>query len=294
MNGPSTSLLSIHGSPFPLAAATVSMAAASAAARWPGLAAFWFAYLLLLAPVSGFARSGYAVVADRYAYVATIPLFVALSYAVALASAAARPRAPIAITLRVALVATTVGLITLSWRLSLAWRDTDTLIARAASAGTLSRPTYLIAIGKRHERPRVRPGGVVLPPGTQIAPTRSDVADNLGGYFYRRRKLTEAVAMFELSLAIDPRFVVAYNHLGLTLAEQGRVNEAARNFEMALSLHPYYADARLNLASLLRHQGEVDQASHHYAFVLRTDPNNTRARSGLHAIAAETGRVKAP
>jgi protein O-mannosyl-transferase len=99
-----------------LGAAVVTLIAAATAGRWPGLAAAWFPYLVLVAPVSGFVRSGYALVADRYAYLATIPLFVALSYVLALLWAAIRPGGPIAMALHVALVAASDGLISLSWR----------------------------------------------------------------------------------------------------------------------------------------------------------------------------------
>jgi tetratricopeptide (TPR) repeat protein len=139
------------------------------------------------------------------------------------------------------LAAASVGLISLAWRLSATWRDTDALIDRAATAGTLSLPTYLMALGKRHERVHeLEEAESCFRQALQLAPSRADVADVLGGYLYRREKLAEALAMVEHSIQIDPRFAPGYNHLGLMLAEKGRVNEAAQRFESALYLHPYY------------------------------------------------------
>ena len=236
----------------------MTLIAAAIAGRWPGLAAAWFAYLLLMAPVSGFVRSGFTVVADRYAYLATIPLFVALSYSMALVWAAIKPRRVVALTIHLVMVATTFGLIPLSWRLGLTWRNSHALITRAAAAGTLSQPTYLVTLGKLHERSHeFEEAESCFRQAVRLAPSRPDVVDDLGSYLYRRGKLAEALALFEQSIQIDPRFVLGYNHLGLTLALQGRVNEAAKRFETALSLHPYYVEARLNLASLLRHQGRI-------------------------------------
>jgi protein O-mannosyl-transferase len=271
----------------------LTLFAVAAASRWPAPAAAWFAYLLLLAPVSGFVRSGLTVVADRYSYVASIPLFVALSYAVALFWAEIRPRGIVAITIVLALGAATLGLTSLSWRLCLTWRNADTLIAR--TAGTVSRPTYLIKIGKRHERAfELVEAESCFRLALELAPLRADVLDDLGGYLQRRGKLAEALALFERSIQIDPTFALGYNHLGLTLALQGQLTEAEQRFETALSLHPYYADARMNLASLLRHQGRFDTAAEHYSLVLLRDPDNSRARAGLNAIATESARAQVP
>ena len=76
-----------------LGTVAVTVVAVGWGRRWPGPLAAWFAYLVLLAPVSGLVRSGFAVVADRYAYLATIPLFIASSYAFAVAWAAVWGRA---------------------------------------------------------------------------------------------------------------------------------------------------------------------------------------------------------
>jgi protein O-mannosyl-transferase len=278
-----------------LGAVGVTLIAVATSGRWPGLAAAWFAYLLLMVPVSGFVRSGFTVVADRYAYLATIPLFVALSYSMALVWASIKPPRAVAPAIYLVMVAIAFGLISLSWRLSLTWRNSHALITRAAAAGTLSQPTYLVTLGKLHERNHeFDEAESCFRQAVQLAPSRPDVVDDLGSYLYRREKLAEALALFERSIQIDPRFVLGYNHLGLSLALQGRVNEAAQRFETALSLHPYYVEARLNLASLLRHQGELKAAAEHYGLILGTDPDNLRALSGLQAIADELVRSRAP
>jgi tetratricopeptide (TPR) repeat protein len=265
-------------------AVCLSLLAAGLARRYPGFCAAWFAYLALLSPVSGFVRSGYAVVADRYTYLATIPLFIAFSYSLVRLWSAFQERAFFANTLTAALIAATVALGALSWRLSRSWHDAEAMVARAAEAGTLSRSTYLVELGKFHEgRLQFDEAESCFRKAVELAPNRADLADDLGGYLSRRRRLAEGVAWFNRSVQLDPGYVSGYNNLGLALALQGRVVEAARQFEAALSLQPYFVDARLNLASLLSHQGRSVEAAKHYHWVLRVDPDNRRARAGLES-----------
>jgi len=240
-------------------------------------------------------RSGYAIVADRYTYLATIPLFIASSYPLARLRSASEQRGLLTNALSAALVAATVALGALSWQLTRTWHDSEAMVDRAAAAGTLSRPTYLMELGKFHEdRRQLEEAESCFREAVQLAPNRADVANALGGYLLRRQKLGESVAWFELAVEHDPRFVPGYNNLGLALAIQGRVEEAERQFEVALQREPYFVEARLNLASLLSHQGRSIDAAEHYARVLRVDPDNRRARAGLDALGLDLDRLMRP
>ena len=278
-----------------LGAVGMTLIATALARRWKGAAALWLVYLILLAPVSGFVRSGYSVVADRYAYIATIPFFIGLSYLLAKAWAAVGERSRVALGLNLALIGATLGLSVSSWKLIRTWHDYDALIARAAAAGTLSRPTYSMELGMRRERDRqFSEAELLFREAVQLAPDRADAANSLGSFLSRRGRPAEALGWFERSVEIDPRFAVGYNNAGLALAEKGQVNEAAQRFEKALGVQPNFVEARLNLASLFRRQRQWDAAAEQYALVLRTDPENRRARSGLEAVAAETRQPGLP
>ena len=263
--------------------------------RASGYSAAWCAYLVLLSPVAGFVRSGDAIVADRYAYLSTVPLFIAFSYALARLRVAVRERRFLASAVTATLVTTTIALGVLSWRLSQSWHDAEALVARAALAGTLSQPSYLVEMGRFHEgRHQFDQAESCFREAVKLAPSRADVANSLGAYLSRRGKRAEGLTWFERSVQIDPRFVAGYNHIGLTLALEGRVAEAAHEFEAALKLEPYYLEARLNLASLLSHQGRSAEAAKHYAWLLRVDPDNRRARAGMEALAPDLDQRPVP
>ena len=61
----------------------LSITACLLARRWPSCLAAVLAYLALVSPVSGLVRSATGLVADRYAYVPTIPLFALIAYGLA-------------------------------------------------------------------------------------------------------------------------------------------------------------------------------------------------------------------
>ena len=46
---------------------------------WPGPLTAWLSYLLVLGPNSGIIRIGQQIAADRYSYIATLPLMIVLA-----------------------------------------------------------------------------------------------------------------------------------------------------------------------------------------------------------------------
>ena len=257
------------------------------AARRPGLAATWFAYLAMLAPVAGLVRSGYAIVADRYSYLATVPFAIGLAYLLA----SARPGRAGARALTAGLVVAALAMATITWQLCQSWHDQEALVERAWRAGTLSRASYLIQVadfqGRRHQPAEAEAN---YREAVRLAPERADAANALGAFLARRRRTEEALACFERALALDGRHVPALNNIGLALAGRGRFGEAIPRFRAALRIEPSYVDARLNLAATLRDLGRPADAAEEYAQVLRIDPAEPRARAGLDSLALEANR----
>lgn len=263
------------------------------ARRWPGLLAAWLAYLALLAPVSGLVRSSLGVVADRYAYVATMPLFVTLAYALARLSASTRSfgRLPLRNVLLAVCAGTVLALGVVSWRLCQTWRDNETLIAHAVESGGLSRAWYLVSIGSiREQEHRFAEAESCYREAAQLAPRMPEAARGLGVLLSRQGDPEEGKTWLERSILIDPGYIVGHNDLGLLLARQGKLDEAARQLETALRINPHYIEARCNLALVLADQGRLTEAAEQFARVLHGDPANPRARRGLAMLLSRSGQ----
>jgi protein O-mannosyl-transferase len=280
-----------------LVAGVLAFVGLTGAALWsgrrrPGWLAAWCAYLVLIAPMSNVVRSVVGLVADRYAYVATIPLFVAMAYACARLLAMPRPwigRATVA-----AVIAAAMAMGGLTWRQCLTWRDTEALIAQAREAGTTSRGETLVYLGQLRERQhRFEEAGACYREAVRCNPQSSNAANNLGAYLVRRGHPQEGLPWLERAIALDPRRCEAYRNIGMVLARQGRLDEAARQFETALRINPYYIDARYNLARTLHDRGRFAEAAENYLQVLRGDPGHRRALAGLAELARDTGTTPA-
>jgi tetratricopeptide (TPR) repeat protein len=259
--------------------------------RRPGWLAAWCAYLALLAPTSSLVRSSsVGLVADRYSYIATMPLFVASAYAFARLPVMPRPWIGPA---TAALAAAVVTLGGLTWRQCLTWRDTEALIVNAVETGAIPRGQYLVYLGEVRERQhRFEEAESCFRGAVRSSPDSAEAANELGGYLARRVNPEAGLPWFERAVALDPRFVQGYNNIGLVLAERGRLEEAERRFEAALRINPYFVNARFNLARTMHDRGRFAEAAENYALVLRGDPGHRRARAALAELFRRAGPVE--
>jgi tetratricopeptide (TPR) repeat protein len=233
-----------------LAAALFAALTAVALARLrrsPWLAVGWLWFAGMLVPVIGLLQVGSQARADRYTYLPSIGLFVALVWEVrwpagrlrrpALAAAALLAIAPLAVAAR-AQVAT--------------WRDSLTLFQHALAVternlmAEMRVGTELARRGdhtgaERHLRAAVR-----------IAPGAPRPQAALGRWLHQRGRLEEALPHLRQASRLRPRDARLQLRLGIVLAELGRTEEARARFRRALELNPGLDGARRRLAALDR------------------------------------------
>jgi tetratricopeptide (TPR) repeat protein len=203
--------------PYPrdLGAATVAaccllLAAVTALAlrfrsKAPYLTVGWFWFLGVMVPMSGIVQVGWQSYADRYTYIPSIGIFIAMVWMAADAMEARQWRfaAPIAA------LAILPPLAAATWAQEPYWHDGITLFQHAV-ATTSENPAAAYHLGV-------------------------DLAD-LG-------RNAEAIPLLEEMIRLQPSFYTAYYVLGRTQAAQGDAAPAIRNFTEALRRNPNYADA---------------------------------------------------
>jgi tetratricopeptide (TPR) repeat protein len=84
--------------------------------------------------------------------------------------------------------------------------------------------------------------------------------NHLGLYYADQGRLDQAISMYQKSLAASPRYPHAYNNLGIAYARQGRLDEAIEKFQKAIQLAPTNPTFRRNLAIAYRSQGQKSPA----------------------------------
>lgn len=240
-----------------LAAATASASAVLRRRRWPGFAAAWVSYVVILLPVVGIVQNGWQIAADRYTYLATLGWAVLAGAGVSAWYAAGPSRSARtrrAVTVVGIAVAVTAALGALTWHQTLVWHDAKTLWTRAVETYPSVTAHY-----------------------------------NLAVVLGRQGQVSDAITQYRLALAMKPDFAEAHNNLGVALAELGQVDEAVQQFREALKAKPDYADAHYGLGLALMRQGRQDEAAEQFRRALLIRPNFQEARRDLDRALAVSG-----
>jgi protein O-mannosyl-transferase len=219
------------------------------------LAVGWFWFLGSLVPMIGLIQVGFQAMADRYAYIPFVGLFVMLVWLLADWAAAheipGRWVAPPA-----ALCLLICG--TLTYRQVSYWHDTPAFWERTLA---LTQDNYV-------------------------------AHDNLGEFLFTEDRREDAAAQFRAALAIRPDDLPANLNLGTYEHGRGNLAEAASRYQMvALNAGDIglRATAYGNLGSVYRQMGELTAAKQCYAKALELVPTRTMAMIGLGLVAQKSG-----
>lgn len=244
--------------------------------RWPGGLAAWIAYLVLLAPVSGFVHSGYQLAHDRYSYLSCLP-FALLVGGIppwlerARASGRVRPGLVPAgvVALLVGLV---IALATLTWQQVQVWQSSASLWAHAVDvdprcaichdelgAALMNQGQAAAAIPHFERVLDLRPGM-----------TRAEGA--IGLALLRSGRPADAETRLRRALVAHPDSVPYLYQLGVALLAQRRFGEAELALRRAIAMLPDAAEPRLALAETYLALGERAQAREQYEAARRLSP----------------------
>ncbi len=266
----------------------------------PYLLVGWLWFLGTLVPVIGIIQVGAQAMADRYAYIPLIGIFVALIWGIGqlcdLWKLPSQWRATAAVVLLVALSWT-------SWRQIGYWRDSYTLWSHAllvTKDNALSENQLgmaLISLDRQEEAMDRFRRAIAI--GTRD-PTGYL---NLGAYLNEHGHQREAIPNFEIALRLagdtESRVLTSLN-LGFAYTSVGdyrqarncfreslrldpdRVDEAIQGLTHFTSTHPSSRDY-MKLGLLLEQAGRISEARGAFEQVLRFDPGSDEARRALGA-----------
>lgn len=297
----------------------VTVAVLLGARRRPWAAIGWLWFLGTLVPVIGVVQVGSQAMADRYTYVPSVGLFLAIVWGVH-DLARGRQAGPLAAAAGLVLAV----LAALTWRQTARWADHETLFRHAvAVTGENARAHGVLAMGLRrtgkagdallHAREATRLEPEVARHWSELALVSRAVGRPADAYDASRRAVEldpglglawtalgqaagdlgladEAEAALRRGVALLPGESHAWNELGMGLARNGRADEALEAYRRAVSLNPESAAAWSNLAILQQGLGRVDEAGDSFAAAARADPANPAIWRNLGVFLARTGR----
>lgn len=317
--------------------ATVSVAALTlilffARKRFPAGLAAWCAFLILASPVLGLLQSGAQKAADRYTYLACMPLAALAGAGVAWFVRRRSQRGwrdPLLGATALALVAIWTSLGLAASAQTRIWKDSESLwrqviavqpesyIAHhnlAATIGQTGRVKEAIELEERCIQLRPGKGNVearhylgtlrqrngepdlALEAWTaafRVDPEHANVVASLDAELARRGQRTRLFELFDEVLASNPRLVGARVVYAGRLAGQGRASDAESQLKLALSIDPRSVPALLGLGRMYLSAGRAKDAEPLLLNATRLDPRNPDAFTELGAVRAAQGQLEA-
>lgn len=251
---------------------------------WPFVLTGWLWYLGTLVPVIGFVQVGMQAMADRYTYIPSIGIFIAVVWSVWVLAQRARIAPMVAGGVGLAAVAV---LAVVAHAQTATWATNETLW-RQAVAATSNNPRAHIELGvvygheSRHAEAEAEfKQALQMKLGDVDA---KDLFPNLAGSLLAQGKLTDAIPLFEQAIALDPSRVDLRHQLALTYARVGRPDDALAAWREAVRVDPAFEDAYLGMGVLLSSRGQLDEARKMLTELLRLNPNRKDAQQALARI----------
>lgn len=253
--------------------------------RAPYLVVGWSWYLGTLLPVIGIVQVGTQAMADRYAYVPAIGLFVALAWGAAdLAS-----RGPAARPVAVAAVAVLLALAARTRRQVPVWHDSRSLFASTVAAVPASWVGHYNLGNALAVEGRAAEAAAEFSETIRLRPRFARAHNNLGDALDALGRHEEAAAAYTQAIRVDPDLAEAHNNLGTALAALGRDEEGLAAFREAARLRPHFAEALLNLGIVLRRLGRLAESAEALARAVALRPDFDLARYHRAVTALQAG-----
>jgi len=281
--------------------ASVSAAVWKHRSTRPYLATGWLWYLGTLVPVIGLIQVGDQAMADRYAYIPLIGIFVMIVWAAADTAA----RRQINLQLRSAIaVAVLAALSLLTWRQIHYWRSDYDLWSHTVEVtnnnvvADESLSKTLMQLGRPQEALAGFEEAASLNPGDPFRHV------NLAAAFLESERLTDAIAEYESTIQVTSNPTIqarCYESIATIYDQLGDYARVRENYRLALQADPAQgpgmlerisqdatgapsAPRYLQMGMLLQEIGKLPEARIAYQQALKLDPTLAEARASLDAL----------
>jgi tetratricopeptide (TPR) repeat protein len=220
----------------------------------PYLIVGWLWFLGTLVPVIGFVQVGGQTMADRYFYIPSIGLFIALVFGFS--------------------------------DLAKSWR-----VAPPLSAGIAAGVLLILATLTNAQIQRWRDSFTLFEHTLAVTPRNLHIEHNLGLAMGSAGRYDEAAAHFEKALQIDANFYDGLVGMGVTREFQGRLPEAIDYFQAAIHSQPDTPTAHLQLGRVLWKQSSDQAALEEIGRASQLAPKDAEIRADFGLALQLVGRI---
>ena len=255
----------------------------------PYLIVGWLWFLGTLVPVIGFVQVGGQTMADRYFYIPSIGLFIALVFGLAdlAKSWHVAPLLSAGVAAGVLLI-----LATLTNAQIQRWRDSFTLFEHTLAV-TPPNPhiEYNLALALGGSG-RYDEAATHFEKALQIDPHLYDGLVGMGVTREFQGRLPEAIDYFQAAIRSQPDTPTAHLQLGRVLWKQNSDQAALEEIGRALQLAPKDAEIRADFGLALQLVGRIPEAIEQFHEALRMNPNNAEAHANLALALLASGKPR--
>jgi len=257
----------------------------------PYLAVGWLWFLSTLLPVIGLVHFANHIIADRYAYVTSIGLFMMLVWAGAELVGAGIKRRIIAYVL-IPIVLTTCAMSAQSQLRY--WQSSETLFRHALAVNKNDFVAYENLGFYFDTYKELAQAEHCYRTALAINPASTFAMERLASLMVTKGNNAEAVALAEAALRLEGQGHGAYyahSTLGLALMKLGKRADALEHYNEAIRLKPDFAPAHFNLANALAGEGRFQETVEQYQESLQWDPDSEDAHNNLAYLLIRQGKL---
>ena len=255
----------------------------------PYLIMGWLWFLVTLVPVLGLVQVGGQAMADRYFYIPSIGLFIALVFGLAdiAKTRHVAPSLSAAIAGGVLLV-----LATLTSAQIHRWSNSFTLFNHALTVTPLNLVAeqglglVMVRSGRYDE------AAAHFEKALRIRANFYEGLVNMGATRALQGRLPEAIEYCQAAIRSRPDAPKAHVQLGLLFWKQNRNETAYNEMRRASQLAPKDADIRMYLGSALAQLGRIPEAINQLHEALRLNPNSAEAHNKLGMALLASGKAR--
>ena len=269
-----------------IVAITIGVGVFSRARPW--LAIGWLWFLGTLVPVIGLVQVGDQSMADRYAYVPSIGVFIMIAWGLPAASFPSNNRDSL-VAMVVALPVIVLGALTF-WQVKV-WQNTETLFGHTLEVTEGNFQAHNLVAGALGQKGDLAGAREHVEKALQLKSNYAGAHYNLGMIMLHQRDFAKAEEQFSLALQTLPLDPMIWNALGVAQVSLGQTEKAISNYRHALELNPNFPDALMDLGSAFLTQGKYAEAAQMSEKALTLKPGVAQTSEILGAALLNLGRV---
>ena len=233
----------------------------------------WLWFLGTLVPVIGVVQVGNQSMADRYAYIPLIGIFVMLTWLIADLSQSTKASPALRSVLAIGVLA---ALSFVSYRQIGFWRNSLDLWAHSLKVtqhNYVAEENMGVALVQLN---RVEEAYPFFVEAAQDEPNDPVARVNIGAYLHQHGHQADAIPQYQLAIQLgaDPRMLATiYSNLGAAYSDLGDDAQSRASFEHALQLNPNQTGALQGMVFLAGKVGSLDDSIRYFARIVEVQPS---------------------